>query len=656
MPAPTAITVTIYGATGMAYDITTSCRLDGAGYQITRGRGNETSQVSPGRLTLTVENPDGRFTLGHANAAAREIRTDQLITVDVTIGGTTYRRFTGYVEAWPTTWANDVTGRLLLQQITAYDRSAAFARRELRSMYVEEAVADAPVLLFPLADLVTSYVAAGWAGDPAAPLQVAGSGAGVGTTTTDFASVSALEGAAGTTFAGGRYLTTTAAPDNATTTGTTFEVLLDKGTTPSSSTAEGLASVAGATSGTVFTSWGLIVESDGTLSVTIPGGDSGASGVRRFTTTKNVCDGVPHLVHLWISGTSWRVYVDGLQTGSTYTAAANYGFLGQVLTLGAGGPYAITGPPPSVIPVTTGVNLTGSLACAALYDYALDPTEITDRAAVVANGGTSDSTATRMARIAKYLGLTASDYTITGTVQTTSVAVQAMKGSDGGQLLQQVADTEGAPIFVARDGRLTLQSRLLRVQRCTTGLTSPGPYLTIDAASTTDVDALDAGLAFPGDKEFLTNRVTGTRPGGVQQMVQNTVSITARGQQVYPTDLGTLLYLTDTEVLNAISWRLAKYSADQPARASSLPIDLTACTTATQQLAAGIEIGHVIRVSNLPTSAPVSTITAVVEGYTETLDADSWTFDFNVAPSSLFEAWVIEDPVFGALGSYPLFY
>jgi len=80
--------------------------------KIVRGRRGETSTSEPARLTLTVNNTDGRFTSGNPDSPywpGNKFRTPIRIRVrHPHTSGTWYTRFTGMVDEWPVVWPADV--------------------------------------------------------------------------------------------------------------------------------------------------------------------------------------------------------------------------------------------------------------------------------------------------------------------------------------------------------------------------------------------------------------------------------------------------------------------------------------------------------------------------------------------------------------------
>jgi len=73
-----------------------------AGITVTRGRNNEASDPDPGTLVFTVDNSDGRFTIGNT-AGVYGANFKKWVPVRYTANGV--RRFTGYVRKAPTKWS-----------------------------------------------------------------------------------------------------------------------------------------------------------------------------------------------------------------------------------------------------------------------------------------------------------------------------------------------------------------------------------------------------------------------------------------------------------------------------------------------------------------------------------------------------------------------
>ena len=146
----------------------------------------------------------------------------------------------------------------------------------------------------------------------------------------------------------------------------------------------------------------------------------------------------------------------------------------------------------------------------------------------------------------------------------------------------------------------------------------------------------------------MVNTVSGSRPDGATQSVANSASIAKYDE--YPNDLGTVLVLTDAEVLDAITWRVSNYGEVNP-RLSSVTLDLTTLPTATQQAALNLRQGDRITISGLPAQSPVATADVLVEGLSESIRSGSWRLTFNTIPAATYRVWVLGDATYGVLDS-----
>jgi len=89
MPGLPTVQVLLDDTTGSGtwpYDITQYVEL-GPGYSITRGRSDELGDVQPTTLGMTLDNTDGRFTLGTTGGGYGTINTDRRIQIKHTVPG-----------------------------------------------------------------------------------------------------------------------------------------------------------------------------------------------------------------------------------------------------------------------------------------------------------------------------------------------------------------------------------------------------------------------------------------------------------------------------------------------------------------------------------------------------------------------------------------
>lgn len=94
------------------------------GVECSRGRADEMSACEPGTLSLVLDNSDGRFTWGYGSGLYfPDVKPGKQIRVSVSAdeGLTWWPRFTGYVDGWPTAFADDVAVDIRCP-ITAVDR------------------------------------------------------------------------------------------------------------------------------------------------------------------------------------------------------------------------------------------------------------------------------------------------------------------------------------------------------------------------------------------------------------------------------------------------------------------------------------------------------------------------------------------------------
>jgi len=162
-------------------DVSDYVRYEG-GISLQRGRQDNISQIIAGRLTLTLDNSDGRFTAGRsASPYAPNVKIGRRIQVNVPDeAGVLHTRFDGLVSELPTAWEGPQAA-VSLEQVQAADILAWLARQpELLSWTQQEMLADGPAALWSLGDQASAVQAADQAGQGAAPLQVVSQGDGSG--------------------------------------------------------------------------------------------------------------------------------------------------------------------------------------------------------------------------------------------------------------------------------------------------------------------------------------------------------------------------------------------------------------------------------------------------------------------------------------------
>jgi hypothetical protein len=138
------------------------------------------------------------------------------------------------------------------------------------------------------------------------------------------------------------------------------------------------------------------------------------------------------------------------------------------------------------------------------------------------------------------------------------------------------------------------------------------------------------------DDQGLRNKVTVTRSGGSSSTVEETANTLSTSEVgVYDERVTMSLYL-DIDTLQQAGWRVHLGTFDE-ARWPRIGCDLAdprivANTTLRNNLI-GIDVGTRLEVTNLPAWLPPDTVSQLVLGYSETIDASSWRIVYNCTPA-----------------------
>lgn len=575
------------------HDVTGYVHLPSS-WNVTRGRGDEFDTVQPSELKLRFDNRDGRFTLG---APVSDVHIDQRIRIIETVGSTVSVRFTGYVQDWPVKWPNP-QATYAVADVTAVCRLARLARRKLKSMIANEMALIAPYSYYPLQELVGATTAGDASGNQRPSLVRSGPLVVFGTT------IPGVE-YMGMSLSGSAYLESTA--QNIPTGVFTMAAVVWGTATPAT---DAYFAVASATPEYV----GLILTSTGRVTVQQQPVSTGTTEYATSTTV--VTDGLPHRVLATLDGGTLKLYIDGVLEASTAgTATSSDGFTQLALQ-------------------SPGVVFT--LAHFAYDTVAWTAAQVTaDANAALARS--TDSSDERIARFAAYANIAPADQSLEAGVLT-DTAAQSTDGVFVLDAMNEAAESEGGAVFIDGNGALTFHNRTHRALNATST-----PALAVDGH---DVD--HDGLVISGDKQYLENYITGSRPNGAVQLAFDETSINTHEQ--YPAEITRSLLLTDDQVLDLINWRIANYSTPKP-RLSSLPVDLLTQSQAVQEAVLALELGDRITLSLLPIQSPMAVGDLIIEGWTETQTHDSWVITFNTSPASFSQAWILGDATFGVLGT-----
>lgn len=566
------------GSGTFPYDVSAFVRLP-SGVSITRGRGDELGEVQPSQLTLTFDNTTGVFTLGSGTYG---IVVDQKIQVSLNAGAGAVKRFTGYVDDWPVDWP-DGSDTYSEAQVTAVDQLSRLARRKLRSMVENEILEDAPVAYYTLAEPAGSPNAGDTSGNGCAALTPASFGFNSAVvfgnaTGPGFDDLTAAQ------FSGGQYLQG-ARPTTSGTSATTGIFFLRA-------------------SAPAVTEW-LTVWKLGDLEMDSSGRILTSLGT--LTSPLSYADGNAHHAAVTFDGTTLTLYVDGASVAST---PASLGVASDPVSIGG---YSR--------PPGTQATFTGTLAHAAYWNTALSAARVAAHAAAGLTGFVTDTADQRIARLAAYGNIPTGNQNLEAGQQV-AIVNQNPTGATNLDAITAVTTAEGGLVFIQGDGKLALQNKAHRA------IKAQGA-----AALTLTADQINPDATVGGGKQYIVNTATGSREGGAPQSSVNQTSLNT--YEEYPKDFSTLLLSTDAVVLDLLQWTTGVYGTYRP-RLPGFTLDLLTLPAATVQAVLNLELGDLVTISGLPSQAPGSLGSLLVEGWTETLTHDSWTITLNTVPSAIF--------------------
>ena len=134
------------------------------------GRQDEHSTAQPGRLSLTLNNTDGRFTPGYTSGAYYpNVLLGRPVRVRSTFNSWTYSEWLGYVDSWPVSWPGGTDAHSTVT-ITAATRMARMGNGATLRSIIEETMAPySPAAYFTMGDPAGSTQAADSSGNGYGP-------------------------------------------------------------------------------------------------------------------------------------------------------------------------------------------------------------------------------------------------------------------------------------------------------------------------------------------------------------------------------------------------------------------------------------------------------------------------------------------------------
>lgn len=247
-------------------------------------------------------------------------------------------------------------------------------------------------------------------------------------------------------------------------------------------------------------------------------------------------------------------------------------------------------------------------------------------------GQTTDE---RLTMLGVFAGVPSSEV-IAASSPITLVALPADSTSKS-EMIRAVEAAESGVLYDDREGNLVLQVRTARYQAT--------PTLTVDAA----LDLVGVDFSPKVDYSGLVNVATGKGPG--EEAVEVTYSDELSREE--NGDGTATVETTAQDPLEPLmlAAALVNANADPRPRAPSVTLKARECFDAgIGDDVLALDIGSMVRLTNLPAQAPSATEDYFVEGYSETLDPLDWSIALNLSPAWPQSAvFVLDDATAGEL-------
>lgn len=591
-----------------------SDRIEGQdSIDITRGRGDERSEIDASTMTVTLDNKDGAFTPGNASSPYYpNVKKGRPIRLTVTYGDIDYIRFTGYVDEWPVEWP-DGGDEAATTTLKASSRMARMSQSaELKSI-LEHAILDSTV--GPVAYFVLNEPegAPGVADSSPTGLFVPAStgvvfGQAEGVPTDNYAA--AMFGGAGAVMRSDAP-TALAASRQFTLFGF-FRTTNGRGTL-------------------IGVSQGPLHSEGASLVLGVDNGDLGvgktpyaawvdAQQLKIAGTGSGALDGNTHFAAcvLDLDASTLVVYFDDHVTQTFTLDADAFAFAPFRVLMGDISVGTVTLMHLGVVPR---VMTTDELAA------------ISQAGRV---GGAGQASGERIATLAQMAGVPADEVDADDGMSTSLVA-QPTDGAAAVELMQAVAATESGVLFDTREGHLAFFDRARRYQAQSA--------FTLDAGA----QEVETGLTPVLDDLGMVNEssVTGGPSGTLSASATNPASIDDYG--VYRTTAD-LLSDDRNELLAAADWAVSRFSEPR-VRIPTVPLDVLNADVDLQGALLAADIDTRMTIVGLPAQAPAASMEFIIEGYAESITATSHSLTLNVSAADVYDVLILDDATRGKLDS-----
>lgn len=598
------------------------------GIQIEHGRQDEFSLANENTLGLALVNSDGRFTPGNPNSPYYpNVKKGRMVRVSVTENGVTYLRFTGYVNEWPVTWVDasatvsDVrSGKFASSRMSRLGHTAA-----LRSIVENEILFDGPAAYYPLGEPEGSTMAGNVSTTVQPPMSITplgtgttanitfGTGTGPGTDSLSAPQFTRINGT------NGAYLAAESAtpfyPNS-----TNGTLVLECFFLASAPQEMGLCEIDGGGSRAYLHTHGLGIDATGHLTGRLV---VGATVTYSIASPNSVADGQTHHAALRevqdATGVTVNLVLDGVSVASTFIAGLKNEETYRIFGGGAGVHESVFAGTLSHVAVTWSAN---DISIARINQHYL----------AGHTGFSGESSGERLTRLCAYADVpeTALEFDFG---LSTSLDRQDTTDKTPLQLMQDVVSTEQGILFDAGNGDFYFHDRAHRYNELVSFVIPQS--------------ALRSELAPKLDDQGLVNDISASRTGGVAVRAVDNASIADYG--TYRQDLQ-LLTTSDTEVFDAATWALYLHSTPSLVIPVA-PLELAGATPAFRALIFGAEISDRITLTGLPRQLGISSLNFFIEGWTETITADSWQVSFYLSNALNATVWQLDSSIYSVLGT-----
>ncbi len=559
-----------------------------------RGNVDETQQLQAGQMSFTVDNTDGRFTVGSSAATSAwgtVLKIRRPVRLSIWDGSAYQVAWTGTVDDWGAGWMGGVKG---LSRVTCSDRVATAGRiqlpdliaGEIRSVlttgwYFQFAETGSPVSEYFSG---ATYQVLDNSSDPSATVGYRQDGPGVDESYS-------LQFSSST----GNSPWITAAGLS---TGTITQATVGAWVNAAAINTSAVQRIIRATSGSDF---GLYINTLGYITAVVQGTTTGT------VIGPPIVDRQWHHVAAVASGGSITLYVDGVNFGSAaYTTNGNS--LGNVYIGGYGN--------------TSEGIVSAAIAHPFGTSLALTAQQISNIAAA-GSATATETTGSRWNRLCRIAGLSSTWYAAdTGGG---NLLQQATKGTTLLSALGSVVQTEQGTAFASSAGVLTLKARETRYSRSSSITLAP--------------QTISPGLEFTANDAYLVNSATVQAADGSTAFTTDSTSITDYG--TYSTQASVNAPSWAPTAINLSQWLVYRYKTPT-ARARGLSINGTtkaASITATQLLA--LDVNSRITLSPLTGPAPSSSVQVFIDGLSGSI-ADEWEVTYNTSPTTALDGLVLD--------------